>query len=258
MKSYRTYIPIGILLLVSASISACSPENIERTRSHNTETNIAEQPTQPGENPEYYKASFRCYDSSLPGNVHFYSLEEVWEHPHDFGSTSCNVRISGDIPTENQQAALGVAPGQFEDWTESKRLEVLYQSCSMTTPFHRPGTIHNEGQLNSARGVMALCPHHPAAREMNEAIELGTVAVQQSSENKVIPGDGRYIVGLDVSPGIYITDDSRIENCYWEISDPEGNIVQNNLVNIATSITVTLTDGNGFTTEGCGRWAYSN
>lgn len=66
--------------------------------------------------------------------------------------------------------------------------------------------------------------------------------------------NGKYLVGTDIAPGTY-TINTRVEDCYWERADAQGNIIDNNFVNLAPSLTVTIesTDA-GFTSQGCGTW----
>ncbi|WP_158171208.1 hypothetical protein [Rhodococcus sp. JT-3] len=67
-------------------------------------------------------------------------------------------------------------------------------------------------------------------------------------------GNGKYLVGETFKPGTYIIS-TQVSDCYWERSDSQGNIIDNNFVSIAPSITVTIapTDS-GFTSQNCGTW----
>lgn len=73
--------------------------------------------------------------------------------------------------------------------------------------------------------------------------------------------DGQYIVGGGynptgprlVAPGTYTT--GLVSDCYWERSDSQGNIIDNNLVSISQGVTVTIAASDGaFTSRGCGPW----
>ncbi|OLT35082.1 hypothetical protein BJF84_14795 [Rhodococcus sp. CUA-806] len=69
--------------------------------------------------------------------------------------------------------------------------------------------------------------------------------------------NGKYIVGVDIAPGTY-TVNSRVSDCYWERSDSQGNIIDNNIISIAPSVTVTIAETDtGFTSERCGTWTLS-
>jgi hypothetical protein len=47
-----------------------------------------------------------------------------------------------------------------------------------------------------------------------------------------------------------------VENCYWEISDAQGNILANNFISVAPQFTIVIpASAAGFTVEGWGfRW----
>lgn len=73
--------------------------------------------------------------------------------------------------------------------------------------------------------------------------------------------DGKYIVGAGynpsgphlVAPGTYST--GPVSDCYWERADAQGNIIDNNMVSISQSITVTIEESDGaFTSRKCGPW----
>ncbi|AOW91997.1 hypothetical protein BFN03_02920 [Rhodococcus sp. WMMA185] len=57
-----------------------------------------------------------------------------------------------------------------------------------------------------------------------------------------------------LAPGTYRTE-GPARDCYWERSDANGNIIDNNSVSVPPSVTVTIapTDGE-FTSRGCGTW----
>ena len=85
-----------------------------------------------------------------------------------------------------------------------------------------------------------------------------------SAASTAIPGDGGYAVAPTSSPlgsvpyvvgaGTYTTIGGPT-SCYWEINDTHGNILTNNFVEAAPGgITVRLSAGRGFTTQGCGAW----
>jgi hypothetical protein len=77
---------------------------------------------------------------------------------------------------------------------------------------------------------------------------------------------GKYLIEYStpqkrgtVPPGTYQTSRSRVADCYWEISDSEGNILDNNFISVAPSITVTVpASASGFTSRNCGTWRYIN
>lgn len=68
-------------------------------------------------------------------------------------------------------------------------------------------------------------------------------------------GDGSRAVGSGIAPGTYTTLDGNQRNCYWERSDGQGNIIDNNFITFAPNpVSVTVYSGEGFSTSGCGLW----
>ncbi|MDT0377290.1 hypothetical protein RM572_00675 [Streptomyces sp. DSM 42041] len=70
--------------------------------------------------------------------------------------------------------------------------------------------------------------------------------------------DGTYTVNTSgkegtVAPGTYTVTD--VQECYWERTAPNGDIIDNQFATAAQAITVTIasTDGS-FTARGCGGW----
>ena len=46
-----------------------------------------------------------------------------------------------------------------------------------------------------------------------------------------------------------------VTSCYWERNDGSGNILDNNFITSAfNGVEVTVNDGEGFSTRGCGLW----
>ncbi|WP_377454568.1 hypothetical protein [Rhodococcoides fascians] len=88
--------------------------------------------------------------------------------------------------------------------------------------------------------------------------QIGVIADAKAGNfTKTFPygfADGKYIVGEDIAAGTY-TIASRVADCYWERSDSQGNIIDNNFISISPSVSVTIADSDaGFTSNGCGTW----
>ncbi|WP_326594241.1 hypothetical protein [Streptomyces brevispora] len=100
-------------------------------------------------------------------------------------------------------------------------------------------------------GVPQLCPRWwpQVLRTMNDTYER-------------FIGDGTYDVapkgGFEVMPpGAYRSEGGPlgdIMDCYWERTTGSGDIIDNNFVTVARSITVTVRAGELFTSENCGVW----
>ncbi|MEU0238047.1 hypothetical protein ABZ234_10180 [Nocardiopsis sp. NPDC006198] len=70
---------------------------------------------------------------------------------------------------------------------------------------------------------------------------------------------GTHIVGEDIEPGTYTTtarDGELFENAYWERASASGDIIANDFVSSAQSVTVTIASTDGqFTANGFGFWS---
>jgi hypothetical protein len=66
-------------------------------------------------------------------------------------------------------------------------------------------------------------------------------------------GTGHYTVNVDVAPGTYET--GPVSDCYWERIDNTGEIIDNNFINGAPRVEVTIASTDtGFNSEQCGVW----
>lgn len=99
--------------------------------------------------------------------------------------------------------------------------------------------------------VPLLCPDMQpaidAARfgELRQTTHLGGKALVSQ---KPIEGS------RTVQPGTWTTE-TAVSDCYWERSDAQGNIIDNNFVSIAPPITVVIAESDsGFTSNDCGKW----
>jgi hypothetical protein len=89
-----------------------------------------------------------------------------------------------------------------------------------------------------------------AVKQREDAI---TQAEKIQAQNTI--HEGTWAIGVDIQPGTYRAKDAVSGTCYWEInSDANGkNIVANDIVTGGRP-TVTLSNGQYFTTKRCGDW----
>ena len=109
--------------------------------------------------------------------------------------------------------------------------------------------------------VALLCPGagtpSPAATTSPVAPEVVPPAdpelAKESEAAKKVANNGSFFVGSEILPGVWQSDLARVTDCYWEISDAQGNIIDNNFITLAPQFTVTIpADAVGFTASGCG------
>lgn len=99
--------------------------------------------------------------------------------------------------------------------------------------------------------VPILCPDQQPL--VDEALS-GNAVMKRFIDGKYIVGEGYNPSGPRlVAPGTYRT--GAVSDCYWERADSQGNIIDNNMVSISQSITVTIEESDGaFTSNRCGPW----
>ncbi|GII22723.1 ATP synthase F0 subunit B [Planosporangium mesophilum] len=83
--------------------------------------------------------------------------------------------------------------------------------------------------------------------------DAATQAEKVQAQNTI--REGTWAVGVDIQPGTYRVKEAVSGQCYWKInSDANGrNIVANDLVSGGRP-TVSLSNGQYFTTQDCGDW----
>lgn len=115
---------------------------------------------------------------------------------------------------------------EYDDFSGPPTLDILIKN------------MEQQGDVYGA-AIRHLCPKYlPLWRKAQGGFEEGT-----------------YTVGEDIKPGTYRTTPGRIMKCYWERSTGGGDIIDNQWINNAPNgATVTVRQGEGFTSEGCGNW----
>ena len=112
-----------------------------------------------------------------------------------------------------------------------------------------------EGDNNGERikaMVPILCPDQQYA--VDEALS-GTPLQTKIFSSKYLVAAIREPGGpMTVQPGTWTTT-GPVSNCYWERGDANGNIIDNNFVSYAPSITVQIAETDGtFVAQRCGDW----
>lgn len=159
-------------------------------------------------------------------------------------------------PSEFQLTALATAYGTETDRGRPS-LNRLYGICAQTagTPID---SVVGAAETAELEGALMLCPEHPKATAIQANIAAGKElrAAQEevakaTAEGRLV-GEGSYLVGPDVQPGTWQSVGDKVENCYWEVSDAQGNIMANNYIRIAPQFTIEVpTSASGFTVRGC-------
>lgn len=166
---------------------------------------------------------------------------------------------SEDLPlTPTEQKAVTTAYGK--DAT-ADQVRFLYAICGQTSGI--PIDFANSGaQSKEASGAILLCPDHPKMGLIQKSITSGlaqdkaNAVIEAERKNGKFLDEGSYLVGKEAVPGTWQSQGERVTNCYWEISDPAGNIMANNFISIAPQFNITVpVNAAGLTIKGCSfRW----
>lgn len=192
--------------------------------------------------------AFTC-KSNAEYNLKFSSYKEAWAS----GKTLdlCTVTLSRGVPSAQEEELAVAAYGN-----KAKHESPVYlQSICAVTAGHYVDSPLSEAQAREARAAMKLCPDHPKRAQIEANATEGEAQSADQAEGKMV-GPGKYLVGTDVQPGTWQSQGAKVEDCYWEISDASGNILQNNFISVAPQFTIRIpATAAGFTASGCSfRW----
>lgn len=236
----------------SAQSSSAAPNAVTTSpQATTTATTLPSGPTDP---------VFSCTNDSVE-EINFTSLEDVWSYSEPFAYAECDVSLNGDELDPYESEAVSILNENLEGEAKIGAVERLYSTCANRETDYDPEEFvpdpgnGNAPSLTVAKAHLALCPDHPMGEIIRSKIDTAELARAESDK----PGpqrifEGKYLVGSDIPAGTYATDSDRLEDCYWEISDQSGNIIDNNFISISPGISLTLSEGTGFTTRSCGTW----
>ena len=180
--------------------------------------------------------------------------------------TKCEGKyVSGPLSDTDQQAV------QQAGYTEESSVGTLYGICATTIgyPVDNRGSsigstsdnpLVNEAQAKEALAALTICPDHPDAQQIRANAEAATKSDRDLSAKKSageVLDDGTYTIGSQMKPGSWKTSTDEVSNCYWELRDANGVIIQNDFITGAPSVTVQIpSTAASFTSNSCGtlRW----
>lgn len=148
--------------------------------------------------------------------------------------------------SEKSRAAVSDLSGRLETMTQQRD---TYKARDDQIQTREDALKQREARIQAGEG---------AVKQREDAVKLREDAATQTekvqAQNTI--HEGNWAVGVDIQPGTYRTKDAVSGDCYWEIdSDANGkNIVANDIVSGGRP-TVTLSNGQYFTTKRCGDWA---
>lgn len=177
------------------------------------------------------------------------TVEEAWAADEDL----CEATVSGTEMSDSEAKAVTTAYGA-ESEGDVEKLATLYGMCAQSGPgaFDYLETAGSPEQLAEVRGALLLCPTHPEKGNLGVLVEGAERRNKLESEGRIF-GDGVYRVGSEIKAGTYYSTD--VEGCYWERTDANGEIIDNNFVNGAKRVQVTIRAGDySFNSKNCGQW----
>lgn len=158
----------------------------------------------------------------------------------------------GTVYTDQQRQAVAAAyDGNIDN------LDTLYGICGQRNTFYTTKILSAE-QAKEAAGVLILCPDHPRAPEIQASLDqfdgkasaASSVAAAEAAGTLV--SDGSYLIGTDIQPGTWQSIGERVNDCYWQLSDAQGEIIDNNFISVAPKFTIEIPESaSGFTVRGC-------
>lgn len=248
---------ISLMLAGCGGAGGSSPTSAEATASSDPAA-VSEPTTEPAATGITY--NLWCYGGSSSDYI---TMEQAWAEPSD----DCGAKYLGGEPSPVELAALSVS-----ERPEVETLETLYALCAETTGHYFTHELTSDN-AKIFKGALMLCPDHPKyahltskikaglAREASEDAEYAALKKEKAARDadraagKYVD-DGKYLVGKDVKPGTWQSQGAKVEDCYWEVSDAQGNIIQNNFISVAPQFTITVpATAAGFTVSRCSfRW----
>lgn len=247
---------VGITLLVSGCGGGSSSMSQASSAPAAAETAV------PAE-PAGITYELTCY--SEDGDPTLYAdLEEAWSEPNN----SCGADYVSGEPSEGELAAIEVY-GYADD---PRYLDFLYGPCAETAGKYITEPLRPD-EVKMIKGALMVCPDHPKRAQLEANIKAGLakeaaddaaiaaeIKANDKNEAERASGkyvdDGKFLVGKDVVPGTWQSQGAKVEECYWEVSDAQGNIIENNYINVAPQFTIQVpATAAGFTVSGCTfRW----
>lgn len=178
------------------------------------------------------------------GQTTFTDYRAAWSQPFDL----CYAVSASGTPSAAEKAA---ADGYSEDADGAQH---LYGLCA-TTAGHYVEESVSSSQATEITRALSLCPDHPKRAQL-EANAAAGLAEEADHANGKLVGPGKYLVGKTAQPGTWQSQGEKVEDCYWEISDAQGNIIENNFISVAPQFTIYIPPtASGFTVRGCSfRW----
>lgn len=263
---------LGLAACGSPSSSEPTPTLVPISQSASTTTSVAKTSTAPSTSKA--PTSPRTTTSSPPSPVTFTvkcytgntypDYRDAWPAQHTF--TDCYGSEKSGVEYSPQQRQAFEATETTDSDSIDFVLGGLYEMCAARGDTSVGNYfVAQSNEARKARAELILCPDHPDAAAIQAAIDeyegrqvaissgaAAAVSRSAAADAGLYAGQGSHLVGIDIQPGTWRSVGDRVENCYWEISDSSGGIIDNAAVSVAPPLTITIpATAAGFTATGC-------
>lgn len=158
---------------------------------------------------------------------------------------------------------VGIGQASVQDGGSDAAAPAAVAQAASPPPAQQAVLDEKAAELDAQKSELDALAATLEVREADVAArEAAVTTVEDAAAASIIPGEGLYVVGKDISAGEYRTSGpsgSNIVGCYYAfMSDTSATaeIVDNNI--LQGQGRVTLGDGDVFETSGCADWTLVN
>lgn len=155
-------------------------------------------------------------------------------------------------------AGVDFRPGESGSFSSDKRLcERLTEGAVDTYTLATNERLAAGSSDNNAQRIEVMVPILcPENQPLVDEAKSGNVIQKRVHDGNFLVAQMREVNGpMTIQPGVWRTKESPVSDCYYERSDGAGNIIENNFVNFAQSLTVAIAPSDGtFVSNRCGGW----
>lgn len=250
-------------LVLAVALSACGAQSDEATSPKASPTATSRAPTSPVDTTTETPTATET-ESPTPAAVtgvtveyrcegqKYSTMQEAWLYKHP----NCIDTKAMGTPNKRESAAVRLAYGPKAKVT-LRALGSLYGGCGANNrwwPVCGKNDSMSAEWAQEQAGQNLLCPDHPHMDQAQAAIARSLKRAEQDRNR--IQYDGTYIVGETLNPGTYVARPTGA--CYWERTDDNGNIIDNNFSHGARIQFTVLPSDYSISVQGCGEWQRVN
>ncbi|GAB3262787.1 hypothetical protein [Arthrobacter pigmenti] len=156
-----------------------------------------------------------------------------------------------------EESAAAVKGERDAALSDLKELQKEYDTLASGIGERESDVAQREVDVTKAEGELeeAQAKLEKAQAKLKEREKAVAGAEAEKAKNTI--SEGTWTVGVDVEPGTYRTTDNVRSSCYWGIyvSGTNSEDIVSNDIPGGGRPTVTLSEGQDFTSSRCGSWA---